>query len=73
MVYCAHLLCDCMDLTCQSGEGFCVEFLFAELNQGHTAADRVLDRLDECSGGVVQTRVGDEVQAVVDNWLAHGC
>lgn len=71
MVCCEYLLCDRMDLACQGGEGLCVEFLFAELNQGHAAADRILNRLDECSGGVVQTRVGDEVQAVVDNGLAH--
>ena len=66
-----YLLGDFMDLARQIDKGRRVELLLAKLDQGDSAEDRVLDRLEEGPRGVVQTRVCDEVQGVIDGRFGH--
>ena len=66
-----YLLCDPMHFMRQRDKSLSVEVLLPQLNHGHAAQDRVFDRLNKCSGGVVQPRVCDQIERVVDDGPGH--
>lgn len=64
-----YLLCDSVHLASEVDEGIGGEILFAQLDQGDSAENRVLNGLEQGPGRVVEPRVCDEVERVVDDGL----